>query len=61
MSNNNIKPVHPPWAKPGCTVLDTWEKEIKSGDAIGLSKWVRYTTHSGSEQECMMWVRWRYE
>lgn len=58
MTKTNIKPFYPPWAKPGCTVLHTWDEGITSGDAVGNARYCRYTTAKGDVQETMMWVKW---
>lgn len=48
----------PPWAKPGCTVIRTFEKDVVSGTARGLGYWVVYLDKKRKEQRMMKWVIW---
>lgn len=54
-----IVPYHPEWAKTGCTVIKSWEREVKSGTAVGIAYMVQYKNPKGSIRECMKWVKWK--
>ncbi len=54
----SVKPVYPPWAKPGCKTIRTWDEPITSGNAIGVARYVEYKDPQGKTRDTMMWVRW---
>lgn len=52
----------PPWAKPGMTIIKTWECPFNSGDAAyGTAKFVEYEDRQGNIQCCMMYVKWQQQ
>ena len=56
---SKIQPHYPEWAKPGCKVIKTWEREIRSGTARGVGTFVEYKNSKGKVRECMKWVKWK--
>jgi hypothetical protein len=54
-----ITPYHPEWAKPGCTVVKEWTREIRSGSAVGIGTFCEYKNKNGKLVECMKWVAWQ--
>ena len=53
-----VTPQHMPWGKEGCTVIDTWETPVKSGDRVGMQHWVKYRNGKGKIIEMVRYVKW---
>lgn len=54
-----MKVYSPPWAKPGCKVVEEWTEVIQSGAAIGDSTFCKFKNARGKIETTMKWVKWR--